>query len=150
MNDLWEYNIDNAFATEVFNHIDVSEISPRYKTASLCWRCQSLEMYSSAFIIDENISSFRETSQKCDLCSLFHDCIDRRGNTGDIIVLFKRSGSGLQMNGSSQYTLSLCRNKKRYMGLDCPSLFLGVEMLYAGHNPTLTTFQIGFLILPAP
>ncbi|KAI1130720.1 hypothetical protein F5Y10DRAFT_262869 [Nemania abortiva] len=109
LNDHWEYDIDNTFATKILDLVDPWGIPSQNNTTPLCEKCQSLAIDSPAFTMNETVSSFRDASKRCRLCKLFYDCIARRGNTGDVTVRFKRSGSGLQMNGSRKRTLSICR-----------------------------------------
>ncbi|KAH6665936.1 hypothetical protein B0J14DRAFT_660071 [Halenospora varia] len=107
LNDKWDYELDNTFAREFIARIDQSYLFPDDKTPSLCDHCTGMDIWSSGFQREDNVSALEERALTCNLCKMLEGCLTRSSTALLETARFYRVGSSLRMNHGSSPMLSL-------------------------------------------
>ncbi|EFQ30167.1 heterokaryon incompatibility protein [Colletotrichum graminicola M1.001] len=126
LNDHWDSLSDNAFASQMFNHVNWPQIRPlrTEENSKLCANCSitTSTMYS---LSERQLSTMQRS---CELCVLLLDSLSRAGITSPAVVKLLQTGTAIGLEGG-------------------PNLL----SIYAepGHDVPAGR-QIGFPLLPEP
>lgn len=111
LNDIWEFSVDNDFATSILNNIIAS--APKAKTASRdkrCAKCQELEFSTPHFGIVDRWEDLEDRLHACDFCRMRWEICSNLDREEFPSIRFERDQTMLKLSGRYPPVLSIRRS----------------------------------------
>ncbi|KAK7734705.1 hypothetical protein SLS53_007810 [Cytospora paraplurivora] len=115
LNEVWDFPVDNVFATSVLGdgRIWAEVMSPggqSSRTAQLCGTCRKMEFWAGEFLHTDKVLELERQSPFCDFCRLRRDLCKRLARGSKPVVHFDRLESTIRLNEDYPPVLTIHRD----------------------------------------
>lgn len=112
LNHIWEFPVDNNFATNVVDNISTAVPSADGTSSNItCTKCRQLEFWTPHFSIVDKWDKLEAGRHTCDFCRIRWQICSHLDRQEFPVLRFNRVQSMLKLNGTDPPALSIRRGR---------------------------------------